>query len=221
MHRRGDTCLKVEEGRYVASKIPGSRFVEFEGNDHLPFVGDQDGILDEIERFVAGTLHDGEYDRVLATVMNIRIADLSAESKKRNKNEWKSLLGEVRKAVAQQLELFRGREVSYDKSGMIATFDGPARAIRCASAIAAAAETLGIDIRSGLHTGECDVSAGIYSGFAVELAREIANHSENGKILVSRTVKDLVAGSGLQFDEHSRLRLVDAENEWPLFEVRN
>lgn len=219
IHRKGDKCLKVEEGRYVASKIPGSRYVEFDGDDHLPFVGDQGEILDEIERFVTGseTIHD--HDRVLATVMNIRIANWKAESAKRSEVEWSELLSQARVIAAQKLELFRGREVSYDKHGILATFDGPARAIRCAKTIVEAARDFDLVVKTGLHTGECDVIGNKYSGVAVELARMITTESSGGNILVSRTVKDLVAGSGLEFTEFGNRTFDGIEGQWRLFTV--
>lgn len=221
IHREGDVCLKVEEGRYVASKIPGSRYVEFPGDDHLPFVGNQQEILDEIERFVSGVRFGGEHDRVLATVMNVKIADFEAEAGKRKKEDWTRILKQVRAKVAQQLELFRGREVSYDEDGILATFDGPARAIKCAVAITQAAASLELlDLKTGLHTGECDVVDGTYGGFAVDLARQIANESTDGSILVSRTVKDLVAGSGLRFEESGVRHFPGVEGEWRLFSVK-
>ena len=220
IHRSGDMCLKVEEGHYVASNIPGSKYVELGGVDHLPFVGDQDEIIDEIERFVTNVRFAGEYDRVLATVMNIRIADLAAEERKRGASDWTRLLKTVRKTVARELETFRGREVSYDENGILATFDGPARAIRCAVVINEEARRLGLDVKTGLHTGECDVIDHTYSGVAVDLARHIANRSTDGRILVSRTVKDLVAGSGIAFEEFGIEKFDGPDGEWRLFSVK-
>ncbi|MGQ0540276.1 MAG: alpha/beta fold hydrolase [Blastocatellia bacterium] len=208
IHRRGDLCLKIEEGRYVASRIPGSKFVELEGEDHLPFVGAQDEILDEIERFVTGTQYGGEYDRLLATVMNVRIIGPRTEAAGTNT------------FVRRQLELFRGREISFSEGGVLATFDGPARAIRCANAIAESAGQLGVRVKTGLHTGECDIIDGNYSGFAVDLAQKIASEATEGNILVSRTVKDLVAGSGLVFEESGQKAFDGVEGEWRLFAVK-
>ena len=219
IHRSGDACLKVEEGRFVASKIPGSQYVELEGNDHLPFVGDQDVILNEIENFVTGVQSPQEHDRILATVMNIKIADLVAEEQKRKGMKWGRFLKESREAVGRQLQAFRGREVSYDEEGILATFDGPARAIRCAVSINEAARKLGLEVKTGLHTGECDVFDHRYAGVAVDLARQIANESAGGNILVSRTVKDLVAGSGLKFEEFGIRSFPAIDGEWRLFTV--
>lgn len=221
IHRTGDKCLKVEEGRYVAEKIPGSRFVEFEGDDHLPFVGDQESILNEIERFVTGTRYAGDIDRVLATVMNVRIIDPAAEADKRGNESWHVLLDRAQIFVRRQLELFKGRETSFGAHGVVATFDGPARAIRCAKALMESAGGLGVRVQAGLHTGECDLLNGVYSGFAFELAGRIADVAEPGNILVSRTVKDLVAGSGIDFTEAGIREFDGVDGEWRLFTIVN
>lgn len=221
IHRTGDMCLNVEEGRFVASKIPASRFVELPGNDHLPFVGDQDAILDEIERFVTGSAAGDRFDRVLATVMNIRIIDPKREAAKRGDTEWNELVSGAETFVRRQLELFRGRQVSYDETGLLAAFDGPARAIRCAAVISSSAEQLGIGVKTGLHTGECDVINDRFGGVAVDLAVQIADVAAPGSILVSRTVKDLVAGSGLRFSEAGVHSFDGIEGKWRLFTVDN
>ena len=215
IHRKDDKCLKVEGGRYVASKIPGSKYVEFDGDDHLPFVGDQGEILDEIERFVTGSQEIDEHDRILATVVNIRMV----RAENRDDDDWKTLVEGAGMFVRRQLELFRGREISFDESGILATFDGPARAIRFAGVISDSAGQLGVDVKSGLHTGECDVIDGKYSGFAVELTQKIAADAAPGNILVSRTVKDLVAGSGILFQENGVKSFDGIEGEWRLFTV--
>jgi pimeloyl-ACP methyl ester carboxylesterase/DNA-binding winged helix-turn-helix (wHTH) protein/class 3 adenylate cyclase len=220
MHRAGDMCLKVEEGRFVASKIPGCKYVELEGVDHLPFVGDQEEILDEIEKFVTGVRFAGDYDRVLATVMCIKIVDASDEALRRGREKWTKLFDDSREYVRRQLELFKGKLVSYDEAGVLAVFDGPARAIRCASAITQSAVGLGVEVRTGLHTGECDVIGNEFGGFAVELAKKVADDSGDGNILVSRTVKDLVAGSGLVFEEVGLRSFQGIEGEWRLFAVQ-
>jgi pimeloyl-ACP methyl ester carboxylesterase/DNA-binding winged helix-turn-helix (wHTH) protein len=206
IHRSGDTCLKVEEGRFVASQIPGCKYVELGGIDHLPFVGDQAEVLDEIEDFLTGMRRAEAYDRVLATVLSVKMVDGAG-----------SALGAY---IRRQLELFKGREIVSDGGGVLATFEGPARAIRCATAVNESAKRLGVEVTTGLHTGECDVLDGNYSGFAVELAQKIAGEAAPGQILVSRTVKDLVAGSGLEFGELGIRALDGAEGEWRLFAVK-
>lgn len=220
IHRSGDMCLKVEEGRFVASQIPDAKYVELGGIDHLPFVGEQDEIIDEIARFVDEVKLDGEYDRVLATVMSISWADAEAEAAKRGSGEWAEMVTRSREFVHRQLELFKGREISVGDNETLAAFDGPARGIRCAITVAAAAKRSGIKIRTGLHTGECDVNGDSLSGFAVSLAQNIAGLSEENRILVSRTVKDLVAGSGLEFDEFGMRTFDGVDGEWRIFSVK-
>lgn len=201
IHREGDLCLKVEEGRFVAKQIPGAKYVELDGIDHLPFVGEQKEILDEIERFVTETQFVDEHDRVLATVMSVKLADVEGEF------------------VRRQLQVFKGRKIAADEVEVLAAFDGPARAIRCAIAINEAAANQNVALEIGLHTGECDVVGDKYSGFAVELARHVCNVSTDGNIIVSRTVKDLVAGSGLKFKELGTRTFDGVDGKWRLFKV--
>jgi pimeloyl-ACP methyl ester carboxylesterase/DNA-binding winged helix-turn-helix (wHTH) protein len=211
IHRAGDKCLKVEEGRFVASQIPGAKYVELGGIDHLPFVGEQDQILDEIEQFVTGVRFAGDHDRVLATVLSVQVDDLTSVSASGEDG--------TRIFVKRQIDLYKGRELSYGGGQVLAAFDGPARAIRCAVAMAGSAATAGIKVKTGLHTGECDVDGTIYSGVAVELAIQIAGRSAGGEILVSRTVKDLVAGSGIRFKEFGERTFDGIEGTWRLFTV--
>ena len=220
IHRSGDMCLKVEEGRFVAANIAGCKYVELGGIDHLPFVGNQTEILDEIEEFLTGVRHSDEYDRVLATVMSIKIVDPHIEAEERGANGWQDLLKNSKIYVQRQLELFKGREISYDENGVLATFDGPARAIRCASAITDSARRLGVRVKTGLHTGECDVIGDKLGGVAVELSQKIAEEASLGEVLASRTVKDLVAGSGIAFQEHGVKSFPEIQGEWRLFSVK-
>jgi pimeloyl-ACP methyl ester carboxylesterase/DNA-binding winged helix-turn-helix (wHTH) protein/class 3 adenylate cyclase len=216
IHRSGDLCLKVEEGRFVASLIPASKYVELGGIDHLPFVGEQTEVLDEIEEFLTGMRHSQEIDRVLATVMNVKIVD----SQSLERTDWDAFLKRSGVYVRRQIELFKGREISFDENGLLATFDGPARAIRCALAITESAQRLDIRVKTGLHTGECEVRGEKYSGTAIELAQKIADEASLGEILASRTVKDLVAGSGLNFVENSIKSFPEIQGEWRLFTVK-
>jgi pimeloyl-ACP methyl ester carboxylesterase/DNA-binding winged helix-turn-helix (wHTH) protein/class 3 adenylate cyclase len=218
IHRSGDLCLKVEEGRFVASQIPASKYVELGGIDHLPFVGNQAEILDEIEEFLTGMRHAEDYDRVLATVMCVKIVDF--EKHALEITDWEDFLERTGVFVRRQIELFKGREVSFDENGLLAVFDGPARAIRCAMAINDSARRLNINVKTGLHTGECEVRAGVYSGTAVELAQKIADEANLGEILASRTVKDLVAGSGINFIENSVKSFPELAGEWRIFTVK-
>ena len=176
-------------------------------------------MLDEIEEFLTGVRHADEIDRVLATVMNIKIVDPQIEARERGAADWLDLLERSRIYVKRQLELFKGREVSYDENGVLATFDGPARAIRCAGAITNSARRLGVRVKTGLHTGECDVVGNIYSGIAVNIARQIAEEAELGEILASRTVKDLVAGSGIAFQDYGMKSFPAVRGEWRLFSI--
>jgi pimeloyl-ACP methyl ester carboxylesterase/DNA-binding winged helix-turn-helix (wHTH) protein len=216
IHRSGDLCLKVEEGRFVASLIPASKYVELGGIDHLPFVGEQTEVLDEIEEFLTGMRHSQEIDRVLATVMNVKIVDPQSLER----TDWDAFLKRSGVYVRRQIELFKGREISFDENGLLATFDGPARAIRCALAITESAQRLDIRVKTGLHTGECEVRGEKYSGTAIELAQKIAAEASLGEILASRTVKDLVAGSGLNFVENSIKSFPEIQGEWRLFTVK-
>jgi DNA-binding winged helix-turn-helix (wHTH) protein/pimeloyl-ACP methyl ester carboxylesterase/class 3 adenylate cyclase len=216
LHRAGDRCLKVEEGRYVAGLIPGAKYVELPGEDHLPFVGDQDAILSEIEEFLTGVRHEPEPERVLATVLFTRIADAPTGGRALAPD----VLQRFRSQVSREIGWFRGREMDAAGDGTLATFDGPARAIRCACAISQYAARLGIEVRTGLHTGECDLLEGDrVGGLAVELGREIRGRAGPGEVLVSHTVKDLVAGSGLRFEERGAETFAAAPGRWRLYKV--
>jgi len=215
IHRTDDQCLKVEEGRFVAERIPGAKFVEQPGNDHLPFVGDQDAILDEMEEFLTGVRHTLEPDTVLATVLFTRIAGANERFKQSN---WDELLRRLRAHIAKEIEWFRGREIDMIGNRPLAIFDGPARAIRCALAITEYASRLGVETRAGLHTGEVEIVNGKVSGVAAEVGVCVANEAHAGEVLVSSTVKDLVAGSGIQFEERG-IRVMAECGEWRLFAV--
>jgi pimeloyl-ACP methyl ester carboxylesterase/DNA-binding winged helix-turn-helix (wHTH) protein/class 3 adenylate cyclase len=219
IHRANDQCLKVEEGRYVASRIPGAKYLELPGVDHLPFVGDQDAILDEIEEFLTGVRHASDYDRVLATVVFTRLTDAARQASRFGDEHWRSLLERYTSHVRRELELFRGREVEMVEGNLLATFDGPARAIRAASAMSDAAARLGISVRAGLHTGECDCMDDKVGGIAVRIGAHVVEHAAPGEVLVSHTVKDLVAGAGIGFTERGAHILEDVPGEWRLFAV--
>ena len=157
IHRKEDRCLKVEEGRYVAERIPGAKYVELPGQDHLPFVGDQDAILDEVEEFLTGVRHTLEPDTVLATVLFTQIVDSKEHAKRLGNERWYALLDRLREQVRKEIEWFRGREIDMVGDHPLAIFDGPARAIRCAAAISEYASRSGVMMRAGLHTGECEL----------------------------------------------------------------
>jgi DNA-binding winged helix-turn-helix (wHTH) protein/pimeloyl-ACP methyl ester carboxylesterase/class 3 adenylate cyclase len=220
LHRAGDMCLKVEEGRYVAERIPKAKYVELPGVDHLPFVGDQDALLDEIEEFLTGVRHTAEPERVLATVLFARIVDSPQHVAEYGTEGWQNLIKRFRAHISKEIAWFRGREVDMTGTGPLATFDGPARAIRCACAINEYAARLQIEIRTGLHTGECDLLDGTrVGGMAVEIGRQIRDHAKAGEVLVSHTVKDLVAGSGLQFGECGTEVFEKIPGAWQLYKV--
>ena len=216
IHRSEDQCLKVEEGRFVAERIPGAKFVEFPGNDHLPFVGDQDAILDEMEEFLTGVRHTLEPDTVLATVLFTRISNVDQRLKFGN---WEELLRRLRAHIAKEIEWFRGREIDMVGDRPLAIFDGPARAVRCAMAITEYASRLGVETRAGLHTGECEIVDGTVSGAAAEIGICVTNEAKAGEVLVSSTVKDLVAGSGIKFEDRGVQVMSDC-GEWRLFSVQ-
>ena len=217
IHRSDDQCLKVEEGRFVADRIPGAQFVEFPGNDHLPFVGDQDAILDEMEEFLTGVRHHVEPDTVLATVLVGRIVGVK-EHVQTGKDRWLELLRRLHAHITKEIEWFRGREIDIVENRILAIFDGPARAIRCAAAITEYASRLGIETCTGLHTGECEIVDGQVAGTAAQMCVCVANEAEPGEVLVSSTVKDLVAGSGISFEDRGTHDLFDC-GEWRLFAV--
>ena len=220
VHRADDQCLKAEEGRYVAGRIPGARYVELPGRDHLPFVGDQDAILDEVEEFLTGACHAHEPDRVLATVLFTRIMDTQDRASHLGAGRWQGLIQGLRAYVRKEIEWFRGRQIDMVGDRPLAIFDGPARAVRCAYAIVEYASRLGVEMRAGLHTGECDVVGGKVGGVAPEIGVRVANKAAAGEVLVSNTVKDLVAGSGIRFEDRGAHTLGRVLGEWRLFGVR-
>ncbi|MDT5269401.1 MAG: eukaryotic-like serine/threonine-protein kinase [Acidobacteriota bacterium] len=220
IHNKGDLCLKVEEGRYVASRIPGARFVELPGSDHLPFFEGQDEVINEIEEFLTGARHVREPDRVLATLLFVNIVDRDGRVAERGEARWRDLVGRFRAHVSKELKWFRGREIDMEGAGPLATFDGPARAIRCACAVSEYAARLNIEVRAGLHTGECDLlEGGSVGGLAVEIGRAVRERAGAGEVLVSHTVKDLVAGSGITFEERGAHAFEGLPGDWRLFRV--
>jgi len=219
LHRIGDRLTPVEQGRYLAGHIPGARFVELPGDDHLPWFGDVDAILDEIEEFLTGVRHHAEADRVLATVLFTDIVASTERAAAIGDRGWRALLDSYYAAVRRELARFRGREIDTAGDGMFATFDGPARAIRCASAITGAVRQLGVEVRAGLHTGECEVMGEKVGGIAVHIGARVASQAGPGEVLVSNTVKDLVAGSGIRFEDRGAHTLKGVPGEWRLFAV--
>ncbi len=219
IHRRDDQCLKVEEGRFVAQRIPGARFVELPGNDHLPFVGDQDAILDEVEEFLTGVRHRVEPDTVLATVLVARLVGIKERVQSLGPERWPEWWRRLHAHITKEIEWFRGREVDILENRLLAIFDGPARAVRCAAAITEYTSRLGVKTSTGLHTGECEIVDGHVAGAAAQMCVCVANEAEPGEVLVSSTVKDLVAGSGITFEDRGIHDLAGC-GECRLFSVR-
>jgi class 3 adenylate cyclase len=217
MHRSRDQSAKVEEARWMANQIPDARFVELAGEDHMPWVGDQDAILDEIQEFVTGDRPARESDRVLATVLVTDIVGSTRLAAKLGDRAWSELLTRHHAMVRKELASFRGKEVDTAGDGFLATFDGPARAVGCAVRIRDAMRSLGIEIRAGLHTGEIELSGDQVRGIAVHTGARIAAAAQPGEILVSSTITDLVSGSGIQFEDRGLHALKDIPRQWQLF----
>ena len=220
LHRAGDLEVKVEEGRYIASRIPGAKYVEIPGDDHLPWVGDQDAILREVEAFLTSIRPVPNLDRVLTTVMFAHVVAPSARAGEIEEHRRQDLLKQYRALVRSNLARFRGREIETNGERLLATFDGPARAIRAASAIVDAARRLGLEVKAGLHTGECDLVGDKLGGVALEIARQVTAQARPGELLVSSTVKDLVAGSGTSFQDRGAHVVEGVEGAWRLFAVK-
>lgn len=221
MHRVGDRAVSVELGRYLAANIPGARYVELPGNDHVPFYEREisDRIVDEVEEFLTGSRSEPEVDRVLATVMFTDIVDSTRRAAELGDHQWRVLLDRHDDTVRQQLARFRGQEVKNLGDGFMATFDGPARAVRCAASICESVRPLGIAVRSGLHTGEVEMKRDDVAGIAVHIAARVAAEAEAGETVVSSTVRDLVAGSGLRFQDRGVRSLKGLPEEVHLYRV--
>ena len=203
LHRTGDARITIEAGRYIADHIPGAKFVELPGADHAPWNEPDmvDRIADEIEEFLTGSHTEAEVDRVLATVLFTDIVDSTKRAVELGDRQWRALLDRHDETVRQQIGRFRGHEVKSLGDGFLATFDGPARAVRCAAAIAGSVQPLGLAVRSGLHTGEIELNRDDIGGIAVHTAARVVAMAGPSEILVSSTVRDLVAGSGLRFED--------------------
>ncbi len=219
LHRRDDRMVNVAMGRYLAEHIPRAMLVELDGADHLFWVGDADAILDEIEEFLTGVRRGPEPDRVLATVLFTDLVGSTEHAVELGDTRWRYLLESHQAQVRRQLERFRGREIKTTGDGFLATFDGPARAIRCAQAVVDQSRGLGLETRAGVHTGECELIDDDVGGIAVHIAARVAALAEAGEVLVSSTVRDLVAGSGLTFADRGVHALKGVPDEWKLFAV--
>jgi pimeloyl-ACP methyl ester carboxylesterase len=220
LHRTGDRTIPLAAGRDLAEHIPGAKMVEMPGEDHLPWIGDADRVVGEIEEFLTGVRHHPEHDRVLATVLFTDIVGSTERAAELGDKTWGDLLAAHHALVREQLARYGGREVGTAGDGFLATFDGPARAIRCALALASAVRPIGLEIRAGLHTGEIELEPdGGVRGLAVHIGARIAALAGAGEVLTSRTVKDLVAGSGLSFQDRGEAVLKGVPDEWQIFAV--
>jgi len=219
LHRIGDRLTPVEQGRYLAKNIQGAKLVELPGEDHTPYAGDTDALLDEIEEFLTGVRHGPEPDRILATILFTDIVGSTKRAAELGDRAWRELLEEHHLVVRRQLARFRGQEIDTAGDGFLASFDGPGRAIHCALNICREVRSLGIEVRAGLHTGECQMMSGKLGGIAVHIGSRIADLAGPGEVLVSNTVKDLVVGSGIAFDERGVHALSGVPGEWQLFAI--
>jgi class 3 adenylate cyclase/pimeloyl-ACP methyl ester carboxylesterase len=220
LHRR-NAVTPSAMGRYIADRIPSARFVELEGRDYLPFLGDYHAIGDEIEEFVTGERSGGAADRALATVLFTDIVESTARASELGDRRWRDLLDEHDDLMRRQLVRFRGREVKTTGDGVLATFDGPARAMRCAAAMRNGATRLGLRIRVGIHTGEVDLRGDDVGGIAVVIAARVVAHAGPGEILVSSAVPPLVVGSGITFVDRGERELKGIPGTWGLFAVEH
>jgi pimeloyl-ACP methyl ester carboxylesterase len=224
MHGSDDTIVPVDVARYIASQIPTGRVVEIPGVGHLAFGIGAALIGDELERFLtevweAGGWEEAESERVLATVLFTDIVGSTAKASELGDRAWRELLARHHAVIRRELVRFRGAELDVAGDGFFARFDGPARAVRCACAITAGVRELGLEVRAGLHTGECEVMDGKVGGIAVHIGARVAKEAQPGEVLVSSTVKDLVAGSGLRFRERGTAALKGVPDEWRLYAV--
>jgi class 3 adenylate cyclase len=219
MHRRDDSFINIEHSRYLAEQIPGARYVELEGTDNMFSIGDSEALLGEIEEHLTGVRHVHEPDRMLATVMFTDICDSTRRAAELGDSGWRSLLERHDALFRHALDRHRGREVKRTGDGFLATFDGPARAIRCAASVAEAMGSLGIEVRAGLHTGELEVMDGDLGGLAVHIAARVLDRAGPSEVLVSGTVKDLVVGSGIGFEDRGQHELRGVPGEWRIYAV--
>ena len=219
LHRSGDRLINVEASRYMAQRIPGARLVELPGDDHLVFLGDSETVLGEIQEFITGARAPTAQETTHTTVMFVDIASSTERAAALGDARWRDLLGEFHQAVRRELDHHRGRLIDTAGDGAFASFDGPVRAIRCASAIRDRVGTLGLRIRAGVHTGECQIAGDKLAGMAVHIGARVAACAQPDQVLVSSTVKDLVAGAGLRFSDLGLKALKGVPGEWRLFAV--
>jgi class 3 adenylate cyclase/pimeloyl-ACP methyl ester carboxylesterase len=219
LHRSKDSIVPIDNGRYLAERIPGAKYVELEGTEHVPFFGDWEALADELEEFVTGSRHPRESNRVLATILFTDIVGSTEKATALGDKRWRELLDSHDDATSALLERWQGRLVKATGDGLLATFDGPARAIRCASQMCSRLSSLGLEVRCGLHTGEVEVRGDDVGGIAVHIGARVMELARPGEILVSSAVPPLIAGSGVVFEERGSHSLKGVDGEWPVYAV--
>lgn len=218
IQRTGDRVSPVWYGRAMAAELPHARYLEIPGDDHL-FLADGDALLDEVEEFVTGTRRERAPERVLATVLFTDIVDSTARAAALGDQDWRRMLERHDDLVRRELGRFRGREIKHTGDGFLASFDGPGRAVQCAAAIAGGVRRLGLEVRAGVHTGECELRGDDIAGMAVHIGARVGANAGPGEVLVSSTVKDLVVGSGLRFEDRGAQTLKGVPDEWRLYSL--
>ena len=219
IHRSGNDYIRREHGRYLAEHIPTAKYVELPGRDHHYFFGDADALLDEVQEFLTGVRAPTDPDRVLATILFTDVVSSTGRTAQLGDRQWRDVLAGLDALLHRQVERFRGTLVKGTGDGALAMFDGPARAIQCAHSINESVRSLDIEVRSGLHTGELELLDDDVGGFAVNLAARVVEQAAPGEVLVSRTVVDLVKGSGLAFEDRGLHALKGVPGEWGLYSV--
>lgn len=221
MNRKDDMDARIEEGRYIASRIPNARFVELPGRDHFPWVGNSGAVLDEVQEFLTGERAEILPDRVLGTLLFTDIVGSTPRAQELGNMRWAGVIARYFQTLRNELVRFRGHEVNTTGDGLLATFDGPARAVRCGCAMRNAVRELGIEIRVGLHTGEYEIIGKEIAGVAIHIAARVMSNAGASQVWVSSTVKDLVAGSGIEFEPRGAHSLKGVPGDWQLFRVSN
>jgi class 3 adenylate cyclase len=221
VHRHGDRAVNRRAGEWMAKQIPGARYVELPGDDHLPWIGDYEAVIEEVREFLTGVRVAEEPDRVLSTVMFTDVVGSTEQATALGDRRWRDVLDAHDGAVREQLRKYRGHEIKTTGDGFLATFDGPARAIRCACAIRDAARDLGLAVRVGVHSGEIELRGDDIAGVAVVIAQRVSAQAQPHEVLVSSTVKDLVAGSGLAFSDRGAHELKGVPDAWRLLAVES
>jgi len=219
LHRDGDRDAQLAEGQYIAGRIPDARFILLEGNDHLPWIGDTESIIEPIQKFLTGNHPSPTVDRILTTVLFVDIVDSTGHLERLGDRKWKSLLETFNMAIRKEIDRYRGNFIKYTGDGFLAHFDGPARAVNCATVLILLARKWGIELRAGIHTGEIQLMASDVTGMAVHIASRVMAQAGPGEIWSTSTVRDLVSGSGITFEDQGTFKLKGTSREWQLFQA--